>query len=124
MEIIEIKQGHKVIEAQKAMLNGSSFHDVAMINVKISDANLSDLEIDGAQLGGAYIHGIGMPPMGHPMYDPDAKQRPLRFEHCDLHDSTLNHCNLSGVVISDCNLKGMKINGIPVEDLLEAYQKH
>jgi|SRR5437588_6961061 len=123
MDKIEIKEDHKVIEANKAMLNGSSFHDVAMTNVKIVDANLSDLEIEGAQLGGAYIHNIGMPPKGHMMYNPEAKQRPLRFEDCDLNNSTINHCNLSGVSISNCNLYGMTINGILVEDLLEAYSK-
>ena|SRR5579863_3229642 len=123
MEKIEIREDYKVIEARKAMLNGSSFHDVAMMDVKIEDANLSDLEIEGAQLGGAYIHNIGMPPKGHPMYDPDAKQRPLRFENCDLNNSTITNCNLSGVSISNCNLTGMKIDGIPVEDLLRNYRK-
>lgn len=123
MEKIEIKEDYKVIEARKAMLSGSSFHDVAMMNVKIMDANLSDLEIEGAQLGGAYIHNIGMPPKGHAMYDPEAKQRPLRLENCDLNHSTITNCNLSGVAISDCNLSGMKINGIAVEDLLEKYRK-
>jgi uncharacterized protein YjbI with pentapeptide repeats len=123
MEKIEIKEDHKVIEARKAMLNGSSFKDVAMANVKIVDANLSDLEIEGAQLGGAFIHDIGMPPKGHAMYDPEVKQRPVRFENCDLNNSTITNCNLSGVSISDCNLDGMTIDGIPVKDLLSHYMK-
>jgi uncharacterized protein YjbI with pentapeptide repeats len=58
----------------------NAMNDIAATNVKISDANLSDLEIEGAQLGGAYIHNIGMPPKGHPFYDENAKQRPLKFE--------------------------------------------
>jgi len=56
-----------------AMLQQCLFQDVMMAGTRIADANLSDLEIDGAQLGGAYIHNIGMPPKGHPMYDPEAK---------------------------------------------------
>jgi uncharacterized protein YjbI with pentapeptide repeats len=123
MEKIEIKEAVKVIVANRAMLNDSSFRDVAMTNVKIVDANLSDLEIEGAQLGGAYIHNIGMPPKGHPMYNAEAKQRPLRFEDCDFNNSTITNCNLSGVSISDCNLYGMTINGILVEDLLKNYKK-
>ena len=123
MEKIEIKEAVKVIIADKAMLSNSSFHDVAMLNVKIVDANLSDLEIEGAQLGGAYIHNIGMPPKGHPMYNPEAKQRPLHFEDCDLNNSTIVNCNLTGVAISDCNLYGMTINGILVEDLLKSHRK-
>jgi uncharacterized protein YjbI with pentapeptide repeats len=123
MEKIEIKEDCKVVIANKAMLNNSYFNDVAMMNVKIIDANLSDLEIEGAQLGGAYIHNIGMPPKGHPMYNAEARQRPLRFEDCDLHNSTLTNCDLSGVSISDCNLSGMRINGISVENLLKEYKK-
>lgn len=130
---IIIKEDHKVIDARNAMLNGSYFNDVAMTNVKIVNANLSDLEIEGAQIGGAYIHNIGGPPEGHPMHDPNFKQRPVVFEDCNLHgssiincylkDVSISDCNLSGVSISDCNLSGMRINGIAVTDLLDAYNK-
>jgi uncharacterized protein YjbI with pentapeptide repeats len=123
MEKIEIKEDCKIISASNAMLNNSDFFDVAMANVKIVNANLSDLEIEGAQLGGAFIHNIGMPPKDHPMYDPEAKQRPLRFEDCDLHGSTFNNCDLSGVELTDCNIKGMKIDGIAINDLLSTYAK-
>jgi len=118
MDTIEIKEDCKIIIANKAMLNNSDFFDVAMVNVKIVNANLSDLEIEGAQLGGAYIHNIGMPPKDHPMYDPQARQRPLRFEDCDLNNSTFTNCDLSGVELTDCNIKGLKINGIAIEDLI------
>ena len=123
MERIEIKEDCKILIAKRAMLNNSSFDDVAMTNVKITNANLSDLEIEGAQLGGAHIHNIGMPPKDHPMYDPEAKQRPLRFEDCDLNHSTFTNCNLSGVTLDNCNTKGMKINGITVEELLAIYER-
>jgi uncharacterized protein YjbI with pentapeptide repeats len=59
-----------------------------------------------------------MPPEGHTAYDPAAKQRPLRFEDCDLNHSTINNCNLQGVAIADCNINGMTINGILIKDLL------
>src|SRR5579863_2082365 len=118
MEKIEIREDYKVIEERKAMLNGSSFHDVAMMDVKIENANLSDLEIEGAQLGGAYIHNIGMPPKGHPHHAEGATMRPLKFEDCYLAGSKFSNCNLSGVHITDCNITGMTINGISVEELL------
>lgn len=123
METIEIKEAMKVISAKRAMLDNSYFNDVSIKNVKIINANLSDLEIEGAQLGGAYIHNVGMPPKGHPMYNPDAKQRPLRFEDCNLEGSTITNCDLSNVIIDDCNLAGMTINGILVEDLLKLYNE-
>ncbi|MDB5146485.1 MAG: pentapeptide repeat-containing protein [Mucilaginibacter sp.] len=132
-DIITITETKKMLDVKMALLNGStfeqmmmnnaSFKDVCITGLKITDANLSDLEIEGAQLGGAYIHNIGMPPEGHPAYNPAAKQRPLKFENCDLQGSTITDCNLSGVSISDCNLSGMKINGIDVADLLKAYQQ-
>jgi|SRR5580692_7163554 uncharacterized protein YjbI with pentapeptide repeats len=121
MDKIIIKEDGKVIEARNAMLNNSYFNDVAMTNVTIINANLSDLEIEGAQIGGAYIHNIGGPPADHPMYDPAFKHRPVRFENCDLNNSSFKDCDLSGVSISDCDLSGMKIEGIPVEEMLAAY---
>jgi uncharacterized protein YjbI with pentapeptide repeats len=122
-ELITIAETKKTIRATRAMIDGSYFNDVSAKNVKIINANLSDLEIEGAQLGGAFIHNIGMPPEGHPFYDPNAKQTPLKFEDCDLTGSSFTNCNLSTVSIDDCNLAGMKINGILVEDLLQAYNK-
>lgn len=129
LEVIETK---KILEVKRASIEDSRFEilcmdrshfrDVSAKNIKITDANLSDLEIEGAQLGGAYIHNIGMPPKGHPMYNPEARQRPLKFENCDLKNSTFTDCNLSGVIIDDCKLSGMKINGILVEDLLKQYK--
>jgi hypothetical protein len=123
MEKIEINEDRKILLVTRAMLNDSQFKDVAMMNVKITDANLSDLEIEGAQMGGAYIHNIGMPPKGHPMYDQNARQRPLRFEDCDLNNSIITTCDLSGVVLTDCNISGMVINDIPVDKLLAGYKK-
>ena len=128
LEIIETK---KILDVKRTSIEDSEFEmicmdrshfqDVSAKHIKITDANLSDLEIEGAQLGGAFIHNIGMPPKGHPMYNPEAKQRPLKFENCDLNNSTIADCNLSGVIIDDCNLSGMKINGILVEELLRHY---
>lgn len=121
METIELKEACKAIAARKAMLNNSEFFDVTMTNVKIVNANLSDQEIEGAQLGGAYIHNVGMPPQDHPMYNPVARQRPLRFEDCDLNNTTFTKCDLNGVELTDCNIKDLKINGILIEELISQY---
>jgi len=133
MEQIEINDARKQILVTNSCIDNSKFicgslqslyfEDINMSGTKITNANLSDLEIEGAQMGGAYIHNIGLPPEGHPFYDPNAKQRPLRFEDCNLSNSSITNCNLSSVEISDCNLSGMKINGIPVDELLKAYKK-
>lgn len=107
-----------VITAQQVMLSDSTFNDVNMSNISITDANLSDLKIEGAQLGGAVFQNIGVCPPDHPMYDPNAEQRPLLFEHCDLHKSRFVACDLSSVQLSGCNIEGMRIDGILVTDLL------
>ena len=122
-ELVQITETKKIINVKRAMIDNSSFDDISAKGVKITNANLSDLEIEGAQLGGAYIHNIGMPPKGHPAYNADARQRPLKFEDCDLNNSIITNCNLSGLTIDDCNLSGMTINGVPVEAMLKAYKK-
>jgi len=119
--IIEISQDVKILRVKQAMLDNSTFQDISAKSVKITDANLSDLEIEGAQIGGAFIHNIGMPPKGHPMYQPAARQRPVRFENCDLSNSTVTNCNLENLVIDDCNVKGLKINGVLLDDLLKEH---
>ena len=131
-EQLDLIETTKILNVKRSVLNGSRFEtfclddstmtDVSAKNVKIVDANLSDIEIQYAQLGGAYIHDIGLPPKGHPAYDPAAKQRPLKFENCDLNHSIITNCNLSGASVSDCNLNGMTINGILVEEVLKAYK--
>jgi len=141
MEPLVIKGETRQLKVNESDLSDAAFHmcrldrlrfdDVSMQGTRITNANLSDLEIDGAQLGGAYIHNIGMPPAGHPMHDPNARQRPVRFEDCDLRGSEwsdcnitggrITDCNLSGVEIKDCNIDGMTINGIPVAQLLKKY---
>lgn len=131
-ERLDLIETRKILNVKWSNLNDSKFEEFCMDNsviinvsaknVKITDANLSDLEIEGAQLGGAFIHNIGMPPEGHPGYDASAKQRPLKFENCDLNGTSITDCNLSGASITDCNLNGMTINGILVEDLLNGYK--
>lgn len=101
---------------------GLQFNNINLSGTRISDADLSDLEIDGAQMGGAYIHNIGMPPECHPLHDPNnMRQKPIRFENCDLNGSSVKNSDLSGVEITNCDLTGMKINGILVEDLLKLF---
>jgi uncharacterized protein YjbI with pentapeptide repeats len=103
-------------------LIGMNMNDVNLTGMKITDANLSELFIDGAQIGGAYIKNIGMPPEGHPLYDPNhVEQKPVRFENCDFNNSKITNCNLSNVEIEGSNITGMKINGISIEELLKHY---
>jgi len=107
---------------ENANLGRIRFESVNLSQGQIHDANLSDLEIKGAQLGGALFRHIGLPPPGHPAFKEGVEQRPLRFEECDLHGSTVKDCDLSHVAISGCRMPGMTIDGIAVEDLLATYR--
>lgn len=142
LQPIEIKNARTQLQVREAsiegatfenvMLKGAVFNDVMMAGVKVVNANLDDLEIEGARLGGAYIHNIGVPPKGHPMYDPNAKMRPVKLEDCFLEGSEIFDCNLKGAKISDCDLQGVQINdcniagltidGVDVSKLLAAYR--
>jgi len=133
MEPIKVQNTRTQLDISQTLAQGSKFYqvmmekclfeDVTLAGTKIINANLSDLEIEGAQLGGAYIHNVGMPPKGHPMYDPHAKMRPLKMEDCNLEGSVIVNCNLSNVEISDCNIKGLKINGVDIGQLLKEHGK-
>jgi len=132
MEKLAIKSVKKQLVLEDVCMDGSTFTNVSgkellwdnvnLIGTKIKNANLSDLEIKGAQLGGAYFKHIGLPSSGHAHHNPSVKQRPLRFENCDLNNSIINECDLSGVEIKGCTLEGMKINGIEVTELLRVFQ--
>jgi uncharacterized protein YjbI with pentapeptide repeats len=52
----------------------------------------------------------------------DADLARSTFDNTNLSSSTFNDCNMAEVQISDCRLTGSTINGIPVSDLLAAYQ--
>lgn len=115
--------------AENANMSGSRFHDVNLSGAEFDDinmskvcfrnVNLSDISVCGVQMGGAEFKHVGLPP-GTP-----GKQRPLRFEECDLNGSTFKECSLTDVDIIDCDISGMKIHGISVQDMLDSYhQKH
>jgi uncharacterized protein YjbI with pentapeptide repeats len=123
LEVTNSTFSHSTFENCRA--EGVTFRNVAMLRLSFENANLSDMEIKGAQLGGALFRHIGMPPPDHPGHKEGAEQRPLRFEECDLHGTTITRSDLSGVTITGCKMREMTIDGISVEDLLAAYrEKH
>ena len=121
-----IKSGKHLVE--HANISGSRFHDVNMSNSEFDDINMSgvtfhninfsDISISTAQIGGAKFKHIGPPPDENGKQD---KQHPVQFEEMMLNDSTFRKVDLSNVKIIDCNTEGMTIDGIPVQDMLDAY---
>ncbi|MGG3912909.1 pentapeptide repeat-containing protein [Rossellomorea vietnamensis] len=93
-------------------LSESRFQNINLQNALIADLNLSQSEMGLVTLGGVHVHDTNL----------GEKNEPIRFEHCDLHGSKFDNCNLNHVEISSSDVTGMKINGISVEDLMEAYE--
>jgi uncharacterized protein YjbI with pentapeptide repeats len=46
----------------------------------------------------------------------------MHWKHSDLGGSRFVDCDLSGVELEQCQVAGMSINGVPVEQLFEAYE--
>lgn len=98
-------------------LSKSEFDDINLSGTTFFDINFSDVKFSAAQFGGVQFKHIGLPPGS------TEKQRPISFEECDLNSSVFEKCDLRGVEIRACQVEGMKIDGIPVQDLLEAYRR-
>ena len=101
-------------------LAGADFDDANLSNARFHNVNLSNVTFTAAQMGGAAFKHIGPPP------DKEGKQerqRPVRFEEMMLCDSTFRKVDLSNVRINDCDLTGMTIDGVPVSEMIAAYQK-
>ncbi|CKI50475.1 Uncharacterised protein [Streptococcus pneumoniae] len=51
------------------------------------------------------------------------EKEPIVFDKCDLEGSTISNSNLKNIEIENCNIVGMKLNGIPIENLLNLYNE-
>lgn len=120
-------------EYYQVNLKNSSFVGSNMMNMKMSNCNVSqskfrninfksslyaDLNLSGSKfsfvtLGGVHFKDTSL---GEGKY-------PISFNRCDLEGSTISNSNLKNMEIENCDITGMKINGIPIEKLLELYNK-
>lgn len=98
-------------------LSKADFNDVNLSIAKFHNINLSYVKISAAQMGGAKFKHIGLP------RGSKGKQRPLKFEECDLNGTVISKCDLSNVKIRHCNVEGMTIDGILVTDLMASYKQ-
>ena len=97
-ETVNFKDTKCRIEAETADLSGSSFTDVNLSGSTFKDVNLAEAQFEDANLSGWRVR--------------NANLAELRIENADLR----------GAVITDSLTTGMTIDGIPVMDLVAAYQ--
>ncbi|MES5938641.1 MULTISPECIES: GNAT family N-acetyltransferase [unclassified Bacillus cereus group] len=115
-------------EYYQVNLKNSSFIGSNMMNMKMSNCNVSqskfrninfksslyaDLNLSGSKfsfvtLGGVHFKDTSIGEGKHP----------ISFNRCDLEGSTISNSNLKNMKIENCD-----INGIPIEKLLELYNK-
>jgi len=91
----------------------SNFRNINFRNSSYADLNLSGSKIDFVTLGGVQFKDTSL----------GEDKDPISFNRCDLEGSTISNCNLKNIEIENCDISGMKINGIPIENLLELYNK-
>ena len=94
-------------------LSHSKFQNINLRDTLIADTNLSNSEFTLVTLGGVHFTDTNL----------GDNKTPLSFERCNLEGSKFIDCNLKNVEIQQGELSSMKINGIPVEKLLEAYSQ-
>ncbi|MFP3377493.1 GNAT family N-acetyltransferase [Bacillus sp. SIMBA_069] len=120
-------------EYYQVNLKNSSFVGSNMMNMKMSNCNVSqskfrninfksslyaDLNLSGSKfsfvtLGGVHFKDTNLGEGKHP----------ISFNRCDFEGSTISNSNLKNMEIENCDITGMKINGIPIENLLELYNR-
>lgn len=94
-------------------LSYSKFQNINFSHTLIADLNLTHSHFSLVTLGGVTFSDTNL---GY-------ENEPVLVERCNLTGSTLIDSNLTDVHIVNCELSGMKINDIPIEDLLKAYEQ-
>ncbi|RIW32510.1 GNAT family N-acetyltransferase [Bacillus salacetis] len=92
-------------------LSSSSFQNINLRHSLYADLNLSNSKFRLVTLGGVSFMDTDLGDAGHP----------ISFERCDLQGTKIKNSTLRNVEINNSDLTGMRIDGIPVEELLEAY---
>ncbi len=91
----------------------SKFRNINFRRSSYADLNLSSSKFNLVTLGGVQFQNTSL----------GDEKEPISFENCDLEGSTIHNSNLKNIEIVNCDITGMKINGIPIENLLELYNK-
>lgn len=101
------------IQISNCNLSHSKFQNINLRNALFADLNLSNSEMTFVTLGGVrFVDTV----LGN-------EKTPITFERCDLEGSQFTNSNLRNVEIHASDLTGMKIDNVPVEELIAAYNQ-
>ena len=101
------------INISNCNVSQSKFRNINFRSSSYSDLNLSGSKFNLVTLGGVQFKGTSL----------GDEKEPILFDNCDLEGSTVLNRNLKNIEIENCDVPGMKINGIPIENMLELYNK-
>lgn len=93
-------------------MSGSKLTNLNMTEMLLADLRLTNTKFEFCGLDGAQFQDTHL----------GTDRVPMQWRHCDLGGSRFVDCDLSGVELAACQVSGMKINGIPLEKLMEAYE--
>jgi GNAT superfamily N-acetyltransferase len=101
------------INMSNCNVSQSTFRNINFRNSSYADLNISGSKFNFVTLGGVQFKDTSL----------GEDKDPISFDRCDLESTTIRSSNLKNIEIENCNITGMKINGIPVEELLELYNR-
>ncbi|WP_434748826.1 GNAT family N-acetyltransferase [Paenibacillus amylolyticus] len=93
-------------------LSESKLTNLNMTEMLLADLRLTNTKFEFCALDGVQFQDTHL----------GADNVPMQWKHCDLGGSRFVDCDLSGVELEACQVAGMKINGIPIESFIEAYE--
>jgi uncharacterized protein YjbI with pentapeptide repeats len=87
----------------RANLEGTSWHRATVSHCTLSHARLTDARLDRAVFSDCDLRGASLDIVRSPDV---ASVAGVRFERCDLRDTSWGGRDLAGAVFSDCDLAG------------------
>ncbi|WP_409344064.1 pentapeptide repeat-containing protein [Paenibacillus sp. MBLB4367] len=122
-----------MITFQGAELHGVDLRDASLQHVNFVGSKwehiyFADVHVNRIQLGGTLFENIMRPDAPSSDKTEEAGTEgwinvdPVVFRSSDLSEAVFEHCKLRNVDLRDCDVEGMRINGIPLEELLDVYR--
>lgn len=96
-------------------MSGTTFKGVDLSDAVFEDINLRGAKLSAIDFGGACFSCMNT--------GEDRERQPVSFVNIELHDCTFKGGSFRGVNIIGAELERMTIDGIPVAEMIEAYQK-
>ncbi|MGO6984794.1 pentapeptide repeat-containing protein [Rhizobium leguminosarum] len=96
---IKLHRTTQRLDVNDADLSGSRFNDANLSGISFNQINFSGAKFNDSNMTGWYVNDV------------------------NLSGSRFQNINLSGVAFSNCRIPGAMLDGVPLEEIVEAYRK-